>query len=144
MQYITNKNLIQKLKDYKQNMDFRELSNKDHNLTIETINQFINLISVNDIDDDTNAPFEIPINFIDNFEYDDRITEIAEHVSPYKYSDLTAWLAYDNEHIRLVDEYVYNTQENDYKGINLANIISNTIINALKQDLIKILTTITK
>ena len=142
MKYITNKELINKLQQIDL-FDF-DLSNKDLFLSKKVLNQFIDLIAVNDINDNSNAPFEIPLNFIDNFEYNDLIQEIAETCTPQTYSQLTAWLAYDNEHIRLIEEYYANTFQDDYKGINLVNIISNTITNALKQDLLSILTNITK
>lgn len=138
MQYITNKNLINKLQDYKKAMDFTDLSNKDHNLTIATINQFTDLIAVNDVDDDINTPFDIPTDTMLD-EYDDLIAEIAETCTPKTYSQLTAWLHYHNDHIALIDDYTAI-----YGFHSIINSLAETITNTLKQDLITILTNITK
>ena len=130
---MTNKELIQKIKNIDNLYDY-DLQNKQVALTQKTLREFVNQVN----DDDENTPFDLSTG-----DYDLYIDEIAEMCTPSTYSELTGWLAYDNEHIFLLNECVDDTGD-DLLGFNIISELSNTITNVLKWELITILTNITK
>lgn len=134
---MTNQELINKLQKIdKSNLtETYGLSNKNHNLTIESINAFLSCFGEEDRRDDE--------FFIEDFE--DYIQKIADMTTLSEDTQCLKWLAYDISHYNLVNDYIKQQDyDTDYmQDFDIVNEISNTITWNIDKDLYTIIQTIT-